>query len=92
MLGVLEYHAYLVPGGFDLFAFAGKGLAVHNNLSGGRLEQAVQMLNESGFAAAGVTGDSGEGAFLDGEAHIVQCLALKGCAGHICVAYIFYFY
>src|SRR5699024_5828764 len=52
--------------------------AVQQNLPGGRLQKAVEMLDQGGLPRPGVADDAHEFSPLDGEVDILQGVALKG--------------
>ena len=60
---------------------------VQQYLTGGRAEQTVKVLNQRGFARAGVTDQTDKFAALDGKGDAVQCAAFKRGSRAVYVGY-----
>ena len=90
ILRVLEHQANpepRLPGGCLIRPDA---LAIQQNIAGGGLQQAVQMLHQGGFAGACMSDDAHKFTPVQGEIHILQCLMLKGRADAVYIIKVLY--
>ena len=78
VLGVLEHQAYGEPGGPGHLLGLKNILAVDEDAARGGLQKAVEMLDQGGFSAAGVSDEADELALPGGKAHIVHRFFLEG--------------
>ena len=91
VLRVLEHQAHLEPCHPGALGVGPDVLSLEEHLAGGGLEQAVEVLNEGGFARAGVANDAQVLPLVGGKVHIQQGGALKGCARRVGVGEMFCF-
>ena len=89
VLRILENHAYGMALGHCFLRLGCQIHAVNGHLAGGRMDEAVQVLDEGGFAAACMTDNTDKLSRLDGEADIFQRHLFKRRALAVHAAYIF---
>lgn len=65
-------------------------LTLKQHLAGGRLQQAVEMLDERGFTGAGVADQADELTALNAEGDIMERCMLKWCPGTVDMGQILY--
>jgi hypothetical protein len=77
-----------LPGCLFIFPYI---LAIQNDLSGGGLQQTVQMLNQSGFTRSGMTDNADKFPSVYGKGHAIKRRMLKWRTGAVNMGKIFNF-
>ena len=90
ILGVLKHQSHAEAHIADLFGIFPNVLPCEINMTLGGLQQPVEVLYQSGFAAARVTDHTEKLARQDIKADIPHRILLKGCTGTIHMAEVFH--
>ena len=78
MLRVLEYQSHLAPQLFFLKIVIVNIFSVKINMTGGCLDQTVQMLHQRGFTGAGMSNQTDKLSVGNFQTDIIQCFYGKG--------------